>query len=227
MKSQSALSTSSRCALRALTCASLFALVVAAHASPPPAASFSAIGNASNYSNPGAWEHDQVDVTSFVAGASSAVLSFDIANDLPGTGSTSTNLPTNAHLYFAVDGGVYYLNFEYFLVGEFGTPTYGNSSAHFRDVQLTIDGAIYRDQFGAFSNHLGDALLGTAGDGDGPGQNILGQTGFEGRTYVLTAPVPEPETWTLMLAGIALVGSVARRRWFAARTGRSRHASWK
>ena len=193
-----------------------FALAASAHAAPPPFGSFTAVGNASNDSNPGVWEHSQVDVTSFVAGASSAVLSFDIANDLPGTGSTSTNLPTNAHLYFASDAGSYFMNFKYFLIGEFGTPTYGNSSAHFRDVQLTIDGITYRDQFGAFANHLGDALLGTAGDGDGPGQNILGQTGFEGRTYVLTAPVPEPETWALMLGGLLAIGSVARRRASAA-----------
>ena len=204
--------TSIRCTL---AFAALFA--TAAQAATPPFASFSAIGNASNYSNPGVWEHSQFDVTAFVAGASSAMLSFDIANDLPGTGSTSTNLPTNAHLYFASDAGSYFMNFEYFLVGEFGTPTYGNSSAHFRDVRLMIDGVTYRDQFGAFTNHLGDALLGTAGDGDGPGQNILGQTGFDGRTYMLTASVPEPETWALMLSGLFAVGGVARRRGTAAR----------
>ena len=209
--------TSPRHALRALAAASLFTLAASAQAALPPPASFTAIGNASNYSNPGVWEHNQMNVTSYVAGASNAVLSFDIANDLAGTGSTSTNLPTNAHLFFASDAGNYYMNFEYFLVGEFGTPSYGNSSAHFRDVQLTIDGITYRDQFGAFSNHLGDALLGTAGDGDGPGYNILGQTGFEARTYVLTAPVPEPETWALMLGGLGVVGSLARRRAPAAR----------
>ncbi|MFN0161859.1 MAG: PEPxxWA-CTERM sorting domain-containing protein, partial [Burkholderiales bacterium] len=27
-----------------------------------------------------------------------------------------------------------------------------------------------------------------------------------------TAPIPEPETWALMLAGMALVGGIARRR---------------
>ena len=119
--------TSPRNALRALAAASLFALAASAHAAPPPFASFTAIGNASNYSSPGVWEHNQMNVTAFVAGASSATLSFDIANDLPGTGSTSTNLPTNAHLYFASEAGSYFMNFEYFLLGEFGTPTYGNS----------------------------------------------------------------------------------------------------
>jgi len=199
-------------AWRALAAASLSVLALSAHAALPPLASFNAIGNASNYSNPGVWQHGEVNVSAFVAGASSAMLSFDIANDLPGTGSTSTNLPTNAHLYFAADDGSYYMNFEYFLVGEFGTPEYGNSSAQFRDVQLTIDGVTYRDQFGAFSNYLGDPLIGTDGDGDGPGYNILGQTGFEARTYVLTAPVLEPATRALLFAGIGIVGGLAHRR---------------
>jgi hypothetical protein len=38
-----------------------------------------------------------------------------------------------------------------------------------------------------------------------------------GKTYALLnggslAPVPEPETWALMLAGLGLVGWAARRR---------------
>ncbi|MCE9658941.1 MAG: PEPxxWA-CTERM sorting domain-containing protein [Burkholderiales bacterium] len=28
----------------------------------------------------------------------------------------------------------------------------------------------------------------------------------------ITAPVPEPETWAMMLAGLAMVGRLARRR---------------
>jgi len=215
MTQQSNTSTSPRSAFAAWhtwAAASLFVLVAPVHAAPPPFASFSAIGNASNYTSPGVWQYGQVDITALVTGASSAVLGFDIANDLGGTGSTSTNLPTNAHLYFASDNGSHYMNFEWFLVGDFGTPQYGNSSAHFRDVRLTIDGVTYRDQFGAFSNHLGDALLGTAGDGDGPGYNILGQTGFEARTYMLTAPVPEPGTYALMLAGLGVLGMASRRR---------------
>ena len=79
-------------------------------------------------------------------------------------------------------------------------------------MRLTIDGMSFVDQFGAFNAHLGDALLGTAGDGDAEGYNILGQGGFEARTYALTAAVPEPETYALMLAGLAVIGGLTRRR---------------
>ena len=195
------------------TLAGLLALATAAHAgSPiPPEASFVAIGNTSNDSNPGQWEHRQMDVSAFVDGAAGAVLSFDVANDLPGTGSTATNLPTNAHLSFAQADGHYFLNFEYYLVGEPGTPEWGDSSVHLRDVELVIDGVVWRDQYLSFGNDLGDALLGTAGDGVGPGYNILGQTGFEARTYVLASTVPEPGAPALLLAGAASLVLLQRR----------------
>lgn len=196
-------------ALRALAAASLFTLASAAHAAVPSFSSFAAIGDVSNYTNPGVWEHHGVDVTAWVAGASNAQLSFDFANDLEGTGSTATNAPTNAHLYFASDSGSYFLNFEYFRPLE---DPFANSSSHLRDVRLVIDGVSFADPFGAFNNHLGDALLGTAGDGDAEGYNILGQTGFEARTYTLTPAVPEPETWALMLGGLGWLGRMARRR---------------
>jgi hypothetical protein len=43
-----------------------------------------------------------------------------------------------------------------------------------------------------------------------PGQNL---SGYPGTNVVLTlAPVPEPGTWALWLAGLAGVGGVASRR---------------
>jgi len=173
-------------ALRALTTTVLFALASVASAAPPFSA-FVSIGDVSNYSNPGVWEHHQIDVTALVSGAANAQLSFDFANDLAGTGSTSTNLPTNAHLYFASDSAGYYLNFEYFFVPATPTVPFGNSSAHLRDVRLTVDGVTFNDQYAAFAVHRGDPLLGTAGDGDGPGYNILNQSGFDARTFVLSS----------------------------------------
>jgi len=120
----------------------------------PPFSDFQFIGDTSNYTNPGVWEAKQLDITGFVPAASNALLTFDVANDVPGAPSTSLNQPTNAHLYFASTGGDFFLNFEYFFV-----PPDATSSVHFRDVRLTIDGQLYRDQFLAFNNDLGDPFL--------------------------------------------------------------------
>lgn len=71
----------------------------------------------------------------------------DFSNDPPGTGSSSSNLPTHAHLCFAAGAAGaagYHLNFEYFFVPATGTLPFGNSSAHMRDVSLTTDGLSFR-----------------------------------------------------------------------------------
>ena len=192
-----------------MAAASLFALASAASAATPPFANFTQISDVFNFTNPGVWEHHTLDVTGLVAGAANAQLSFDLANDLPGTNSASTGHKANSHLYFASSGAAYYMNFEFFWPA---SEPLSNSSVHFRDVRLVIDGSLLRDQYGAFSNHLGDPLLGTAGDGDSVGSNILGQGDFEARTYALTAAVPEPETYALMLTGLGVMGALMRGR---------------
>lgn len=202
----------SRHALHSLAAVGLLGIASAAHAALPSFASFTSIGSVSNYTNPGVWEHHAIDVTSLVAGATNAQLSFNFANDLQGTGSTSTDNPTNAQLYFASDSAGYYLNFEFFFV-ESSNGIAADSSAHMRDVKLVIDGQSFGDQYGAFNAGAFYDLQGTAIDGWGDGGNILGQTGFEARTYVMAVTsVPEPETYALMLAGLGVLGFVARRR---------------
>lgn len=55
-----------------------------------------------------------------------------------------------------------------------------------------------------------DWTLAAIGDGYGSYASLNGDVGNPG-TFVF-APVPEPETYALMLAGLALVGTLARRR---------------
>ena len=85
----------------------------------------------------------------------------------------------------------------------------GGSTSHWRDVELIRDGVTYLDQYGAFSNHLGDPILGTArmGGTSESRTNIVNGTGFDASTYTLT--VPEPSSALLLLAGAA---SCLRRR---------------
>ncbi|MBL8384261.1 MAG: PEPxxWA-CTERM sorting domain-containing protein [Burkholderiales bacterium] len=46
----------------------------------------------------------------------------------------------------------------------------------------------------------------------GPAKWTFAQAGNGDYMLTYTAPIPEPETWALMLAGMAIVGSIARRR---------------
>lgn len=55
----------------------------------------------------------------------------------------------------------------------------------------------------------GDWVLSAVGDGYG---SYLSANGDVGNPGLLLAPVPEPGTWALLLAGLGLVGGVARRR---------------
>ena len=75
-----------------------------------------------------------------------------------------------------------------------------------------FDGHACADPFGAFSNHLGNPPLGSAGDGDAEGHTILGHSGLKARTYTLAPAGPEPETWALMLGGLGWLGGLAGRR---------------
>lgn len=76
-----------------------------------------------------------------------------------------------------------------------GTPTVG---AYLIQLQLSADGYASSDPFYLVFNR---GLSGAA---------------FESGVQALTAPVPEPGTWALMLAGLGLVGIAVRRRQAAA-----------
>lgn len=152
--------------------------------------SWTDLGTASNNTDPSTWESESFVVTSLVPGASGAALSFDLRNDWNNPGLTVSKVE------FGVDGMDYFARFSY---------SGGDDTSHWRNVSLNIDGLLYVDQYGAYNNHLGDALLGTAqqgGEGD-PGIYVL-QPQAAGR-------IPEPTILTLLGLGLAVLGFSRRK----------------
>ncbi|MCK6406590.1 MAG: PEPxxWA-CTERM sorting domain-containing protein [Rhodocyclaceae bacterium] len=65
--------------------------------------------------------------------------------------------------------------------------------------------------YGAVAN---PDLVGTIVTAVSNGQTLQGTMAYDGRSLVIAtlAPVPEPETFAMMIAGIGLLGAAARRR---------------
>ncbi|URI11578.1 FxDxF family PEP-CTERM protein [Aquincola tertiaricarbonis] len=61
------------------------------------------------------------------------------------------------------------------------------------------------------ANQVSGWVLSAVGDGEASWRSAAGSIGSPGRTQ-FASPVPEPETYALMLAGLAAVGWLARRR---------------
>jgi hypothetical protein len=65
------------------------------------------------------------------------------------------------------------------------------------------------DALGA--NDVSQWVFSSVGDSEGSWQSTLGDVGSPGQTG-FAAAVPEPETYAMLIAGLGLVGAVARRR---------------
>lgn len=64
----------------------------------------------------------------------------------------------------------------------------------------------------SFSSYVQFSALGSSKILSLTFNNNPGQNAFETANYSITAPVPEPETYALMLAGLGVMGFMARRR---------------
>ncbi|MEQ1545231.1 VPLPA-CTERM sorting domain-containing protein [Methyloglobulus sp.] len=160
------------------------------------------VGTATNSSSPSSWLGFTFDITSAISGASNAKLTFDLRND----GSPSrTPDPTTSQVLFGQESSNYFVHLDY---------VSGLDTSHWRNVQLLIDGISYIDQYGAFNNHLGGEFSGTAMQGAGDARNVLGQSGYDASTFVLTpvsvSAVPLPAA--VWLFGSGLLGLVGMRK---------------
>jgi hypothetical protein len=155
---------------------------------------YTTVGTATNASTPSSWLNFTFDITNLISNASHALLSFDLRND--GPGSLYAPDPTTSQVSLGIDGSNYFVHFDYLS---------GFDVSHWRNAQLLIDGLGYTDQFATFNNHLGDEFSGTAYQGAGIAYNILGQSGFDASTYIMTpttSPVPAPAAIGLLSAGL-------------------------
>ena len=157
---------------------------------------YTALGNVTNNSTPSVWLNYTFDITSLISGSSNAELSFDLRNDW------DRSFPTTSEVLFGVEASSYFVHFNY---------ASGSDTSHWRNVTLNIDSLLYIDQFGAFNNHLGGELAGTAQQGAGIATNILGESGFDASTYVMSL-VPVPAAVWLFGSGLLGLVGVARRK---------------
>jgi hypothetical protein len=111
-----------------------------------------------------------------------------------------------------IAGATYLLTFDLGSSDRYGRPasiqaSAGNATATFSSGPLTTGNNVYEPQaltFIATSSLTTVTLLGVAG------QQNIGLDNVD--VSFVSAPVPEPSTYALMLCGVGLVGAAARRR---------------
>ena len=147
---------------------------------------FTFVGSATNATMPSTWTSHSFDISPLVTGDSPATLSFDLRNDAPNPPFPPD--PTTSDVYFAENDDEYLVHFEY---------SHGGDTSHWRNVRVTVGTNVFRDQYAAFNNHLGDEFVGTAQQGGGTHRNILGEVGFDAGTYSLVKSQPDIVATTL------------------------------
>ncbi len=183
--------------LKTLIFVCLYLVVSTSNASPV----YTHVGYATNSTNPSVWQHFDFDITSSIVGVTNAQLSFNLRND----GPPGIPDPTTTEVLFGIENSDYFVHLNY---------DSGMDASYWRDVRLNIDGILYLDQFGAFNNHLGDEFIGTAGQGNGPAFNVLGETGFDASTYIMSVPTEVPSPTVIWLFSLGLIGLFGVRKSF-------------
>ncbi len=144
-------------------------------------------------------------------GASDGVHAVDLGWYTGGAGSVSINLPT-------LQGATYALSFGAAAV--LGQPTYTNTgtvsagslTANFApafSAANAFTGQVFHTQNYQFIANGSNTVLTIAAAATG---TSYGPAIDDVKVSLISAPVPEPETYALMLTGLGLVGFAARRR---------------
>jgi len=150
----------------------------------------------------------------------------DMRFDFDKTGYTSSNPATQYWVAeWTVDivnpGTAYYLNFNASFLGQSLLPGTNPATGHYEGVMYGSGTLPWNDSFCSWPNDCDRAFWRLGGTAGIEGGGMLGAASldmdvaiaFSGTPiYEISSPIPEPETYALMLAGLGLLGFHARRR---------------
>ncbi len=150
----------------------------------------------------------------------------DMRYDFDKTGYSSSNPATQYWVAeWSVDivnpGTSYFLDFNASFLGLSLLPGSSPATGHYEGVMYGSGTLPWNDSFCSFPNDCDRAYWRLYGSGGIAGGGMLGVASldmdvaiaFSGSPiYAISAPIPEPETYAMLLAGLGLLGVAARRR---------------